>query len=160
MLRHANRQSLGARWCFYMNLPIGGFAVVCLTFFLHLPKTRHESPPTIWHHVTRLDPLGTFFFVPSIVCLVLGLEWGGSTYAWNNWRVILLMVLFGVLLLAFATVQVLMPNTATVPVRVIAQRSILASVTFMFCLSGAMMMVVYYTPLWCKLFSVHAREKV
>ena len=140
----------GIRWCFYINLPIGGFAVFCLAFFLHLPKRQYESSPTIWHHLIRLDPLGTLFFLPGIVCLILALEWGGSTYPWNSWRMILLLVLFGVLFLAFAAVQVLMPNTATVPVRIITQRSILASAIFMFCVAGAMMMVVFFTPLWCK----------
>lgn len=111
------------------------------------------KPPTAarpWEHFTRLDPLGTFFFVPSIVCLLLALQWGGSTYEWGSWRIILLMVLFGVLFLAFAAVQVLMPKNATVPVRVITQRSIAAAALFMLCVSGAMLMAIYYLPLWCK----------
>ncbi|KAK7755302.1 hypothetical protein SLS62_002808 [Diatrype stigma] len=135
------------RWCFYINLPIGGLAMLCLIFFLRIPKNQVESA-TAWNHFVRLDPLGTFFFVPSIVCLLLALQWGGSTYAWDSWRVILLLVVFGVLLLAFVAVQILMPDTATVPASIITRRSILAGAIFMFCLSGAMMMTVYYVPLW------------
>lgn len=137
------------RWCFYINLPIGGVAVLCL-LAVKLP-TRPPEPAKFWEHFTRLDPLGTFFFVPSIVCLLLALQWGGSTYEWNSWRIILLLVLFGVLLLAFMAVQVLMPNTATIPVRIISQRSVAAAATFMFCVAASMMMSVYYLPLWCKL---------
>ncbi|KAI1659967.1 MFS general substrate transporter [Daldinia decipiens] len=134
------------RWCFYINLPIGGVAVLCL-LAVKLP-TRPPEPAKFWEHFTRLDPLGTFFFVPSIVCLLLALQWGGSTYEWNSWRIILLLVLFGVLLLAFMAVQVLMPNTATIPVRIISQRSVAAAATFMFCVAASMMMSVYYLPLW------------
>ncbi|KAI8964862.1 MFS general substrate transporter [Daldinia sp. FL1419] len=134
------------RWCFYINLPIGGVAVLCL-LAVKLP-TRPPEPAKLWEHFTRLDPLGTLFFVPSIVCLLLALQWGGSTYEWSSWRIILLLVLFGVLLLAFISVQVLMPNTATIPVRVIGQRSIAAAAIFMFSVAASMMMSIYYLPLW------------
>ncbi|KAI2613792.1 MFS general substrate transporter [Hypoxylon fragiforme] len=134
------------RWCFYVNLPVGAVAVLCL-LLVKIPSKPPESAKP-WEHFTRLDPLGTFFFIPSIVCLLLALQWGGSTYAWNSWRIILLLVLFGVLLCAFATIQVLMPNTATVPVRVITQRSIAAAACYMVSVAGAMMLSIYFLPLW------------
>ncbi|KAI3328968.1 MFS general substrate transporter [Xylariaceae sp. AK1471] len=135
------------RWCFYINLPIGAVAVVCLIFFLDPSKYPHP-PATIWQQIRRLDPLGTFFFVPSIVSLLLALQWGGSTYTWSNWRIIVLFGLSGILLIAFAAVQVLMPKTATVPVRVIRKRNILAATIFMFALAGSFLMAIYYLPLW------------
>ncbi|KAI0148009.1 MFS general substrate transporter [Hypoxylon sp. NC0597] len=134
------------RWCFYINLPVGAVAVICL-LIVKLPS-RPPQPAKFWEHFIRLDPLGTFFFVPSIICLLLALQWGGSTYSWSSWRIILLLVLFAVLFLAFAAVQVLMPNTATVPVRVITQRSIAAAALFMLAVAGAMLMTIYYLPLW------------
>ncbi|KAI1415808.1 MFS general substrate transporter [Hypoxylon sp. FL1857] len=134
------------RWCFYINLPVGAVAVLCL-LIVKLPS-RPPEPAKFWQHFIRLDPLGTFFFMPSIICLLLALQWGGSTYSWGSWRIILLLVLFAVLFLAFAAVQVLMPNTATVPVRVITQRSIAAAALFMLAVAGAMLMTIYYLPLW------------
>ncbi|KAI1106629.1 MFS general substrate transporter [Jackrogersella minutella] len=134
------------RWCFYINLPIGAFAAFIL-LIVKLPSHPTE-PARFWEHFTRLDPLGTFFFVPSIVCLLLALQWGGSTYAWGSWRIILLLVLFAVLFIAFGAVQVLMPDTATVPFRIISQRSIAAAAVFMLAVAGAMLMTVYYLPLW------------
>lgn len=98
----------------------------------------------------RLDPLGTFFFIPSVTCLVLALQWGGSKYPWDSWRVITLLVVAGVAAIAFGVVQVKMPKTASLPVRVITQRSILAGAFFMAFLAGAMMMCIYFIPLWCK----------
>ncbi|KAI0176042.1 MFS general substrate transporter [Hypoxylon sp. FL1284] len=134
------------RWCFYINLPIGAIAAVCL-LLVNIPG-KPPQKAGLWEHFTRLDPLGTLFFVPSIVCLLLALQWGGSTYAWNSWRIILLFVLFAVLFLVFAAVQVLMPDTATVPVRIITQRSIAAAALFMLAVAGAMLMSIYYLPLW------------
>jgi hypothetical protein len=112
-----------------MNLPVGAVAL---------------------EHITRLDPLGTFFFVPSMVCLILALQWGGSTYAWSSWRLIVLFVIFGLTLIAFAIVQVKMPKTATIPVKVITQRTMLACAWISLFVGGGMMVVVYYLPLWCR----------
>ena len=131
-----------------MNLPVGLVAFVFLYFFLESPKKPHKPAP-VKEHIMRLDPLGTFFFVPSIVCLILALQWGGSTYPWSNWRIILLFVMFALAGVAFATVQVMMPDTATLPLRVIKQRTMLAGTFVMFFLSGGMLLTVYYIPLWC-----------
>ncbi|RCI08540.1 hypothetical protein L249_8927 [Ophiocordyceps polyrhachis-furcata BCC 54312] len=135
------------RWCFYMNLPVGAVAFGFLFFFLKI-KTEIREPAPVKQHIMRLDPLGTFFFLPSIVCLVLALQWGGSTYPWGSWRIIILFVFFALTAGAFAAVQILMPKTATIPARVITQRTTLAATFFMFFLSGGMLILVYYIPLW------------
>jgi hypothetical protein len=127
---------------------------VCLVFILDPSKFPHP-PATIWEQIQRLDPLGTFFFVPSVVCLLIALQWGGSTYPWSNWRIIVLLGLFGVLFIAFGAVQVFMPKTATVPVRVIKRRSILAATVFMFAIAGSFLMVIYYLPVWCRCYRSH-----
>lgn len=138
------------RWCFYMNLPIGGVALVLLLSLLKLPDPKsRESAPFI-EHVKRLDPIGTFFFVSSVVSLLLALQWGGATYAWDDDRIAALFVVAGVAFIAFAAVQICSPRTAQVPVPIITQRSMLAGAFFMFFLAGAMMLAVYYVPLWCE----------
>lgn len=137
------------RWCFYLNLPVGAVAFALLFAFMHPASPKHE-PATFKQQVMRLDPLGTFFFVPSVVCLLLALQWGGSTYPWSNWRIILLFIMFGITAAVFAVVQVKMPDSATLPVRIIKQRTMLAGTFYMLFLAGGMMLVVYYLPLWCK----------
>ncbi|EFQ33168.1 major facilitator superfamily transporter [Colletotrichum graminicola M1.001] len=136
------------RWCFYINLPVGGVAFLFLFFMLRAPKRQAQEPVTLYQHFKRLDPLGTLFFLPSIVSLLLALEWGGSEYEWNDGRIIALFVVFGVGFAAFAAVQVLMPKTATVPLRIIKQRTMLAGAFFMLFLAGSMMLAVYYLPIW------------
>ncbi|OAA43605.1 Major facilitator superfamily domain, general substrate transporter [Metarhizium rileyi] len=135
------------RWCFYLNLPVGAVALALLFLFMHPADPKHE-PATLRRQAMRLDPLGTLFFVPSVVCLLLALQDGGSTYAWSNWRIILLFIVFGLAALAFAAVQIKMPESATLPVRIITQRTMLAGAFYMLFLAGSMMMVVYYVPLW------------
>jgi MFS family permease len=138
------------RWCFYLNLPVGAVAFVLMLLFLRVPR-KPQQPATISEQFLRLDPFGTFFFIPSIVSLLLALQWGGSTYSWSNWRIILLFVMFGLCAIAFAAVQVLMPKTASLPPKVITQRTMFFATFFMIFTAGAMMLCVYYVPLWCKL---------
>ncbi|RFU75414.1 efflux pump antibiotic resistance [Trichoderma arundinaceum] len=135
------------RWCFYLNLPVGAVAFVFMFFFLRLPQ-KPQPPATVFEQIRRLDPLGTFFFVPSIVCLLLALQWGGSTYPWSNWRIILLFIMFGLAGIAFAIVQIKMPKTASLPPKVITQRTMLSGTFYMFFMAGAMMLCIYYLPLW------------
>ncbi|CAK7275127.1 hypothetical protein SEPCBS119000_006521 [Sporothrix epigloea] len=137
------------RWCFYINLPIGAASIVLIMLFLHLPQPpRAHSLPAL-EKAKRMDPIGTLLFLPSVVCLLLALQWGGATYPWRSGRVIALFVVSGVLFLAWAGVQAwLGGDYATVPGRIIKQRSILAAVSFSMCLGGVMLSFSYFMAVW------------
>ncbi|OCL13974.1 MFS general substrate transporter [Glonium stellatum] len=135
------------RWCFYINLPVGGFTFAAVLLFLHL-----QSPPreklTVLNQLKRLDPLGLLFFVPSMVCFILALQWGGTTYPWSAPKIIGLLAVFAILFVAFLAVEALTPETAMAPTRVVLNRSVGGSMLFIFLLSGGMMAVIYYLTIW------------
>lgn len=135
------------RWCFYINLPIGLVAFICMILWWTPPQKETEPAPLLTH-IKRLDPLGTLFFLPAVVALLLALQWGGSTYAWKSGIIIGLFVAFAVLVSAFAAVQILRPETATIPPRVITQRSVFFATFFTFFIAGGMLMCVYFLPIW------------
>ena len=135
------------RWCFYINLPIGGAAMVLLTLILKTPN-HAELRPSLSRQIAQLDPLGTLCFLPGITCLLLALQWSGSQYPWKDARIIVLLVLAGVLMLAFVSIQIWKQETATVPPRIFKQRSVAAGFFFCLCSGAAMMIMIYYLPLW------------
>ncbi|KAI7179630.1 MFS general substrate transporter [Hortaea werneckii] len=135
------------RWCFYINLPIGGLAMIIILLILK-PSPPQFQGLTFQQKVTRLDLLGESFLVPCVICLLLALQWGGSTYAWSDGRIVALLVVFGILFLAFTLVQCLMQSIATLPLSVISNRSIIAGIVFNFCFSSAMLALVYWIPTW------------
>lgn len=98
-------------------------------------------------HFLQLDPVGTFFLVPSLVCLVLALQYGGTVDFWSSGQVIALLVTFAVLGLAFILVQIFNKN-GTIPHDVIKTRDILAGALYMFCHGGALTTLVIYVPLY------------
>ncbi|KAI0840307.1 putative MFS aflatoxin efflux pump [Hypoxylon sp. FL0890] len=135
------------RWCFYINLPFGGIAMLVIAFLLHVPD-RKTTKISTKAKLAQLDALGTAVLIPGVVCLLLALEWGGLTYPWNNGRIVALLTLGIALIIGFAAVQVFMPNTATIPPRIFKQRSILAGNWATICIGGHMMVFVYFLPIW------------
>ncbi|CAI7622651.1 unnamed protein product [Penicillium crustosum] len=134
------------RWCFYINLPIGGFTMVILFLFLAVP---HKPQPCTWkQQILRLDPLGSVLFLPSVICFLLALQWGGTTYPWSNGRIIALFIVSGILIIAFVGVQIWLKKDATVPPHIINQRSIISGVVFSLCVGGGLISMLYTLPLW------------
>ena len=83
-----------------------------------------------------------------MVCLILAFQKGGSTYFWSAPKIIGLLVTFSVLFIIFVFIEVLTPETAMAPIRVVLNHSIAGSMTFIFLLSGGLMSVVYYLTAW------------
>jgi hypothetical protein len=140
------------RWCFYINLPLGGATAAGILLLLNLDEKPAASKESWMVIAKKLDPTGTILFVPSIICLLLALQWGGVIYSWSDGRVIALLVVFGVVLLAFIAVQFLVGDNATVPPRIAFQRSIASACFFNLCLGGSFFILTYYIPIWVRTF--------
>ncbi|RSM01416.1 hypothetical protein CDV31_011349 [Fusarium ambrosium] len=134
------------RWCFYINLPIGGAVLAVLFLFLHVPQVTNTE--TLKRQFIRMDPIGTVLFLPGIVCLILALQWGGASYPWSDGRIIALFIVAGVLLLAFMGVQIWRQEDATTPPRIVSQRSVACGIVYAMCIGGGMISLLYTLPIW------------
>jgi MFS family permease len=110
------------RWCFYINLPIGAVTFFGIVLFFKAPEMK-ERPGNLKSRLLQLDPLGCLVFMPAIICLLIALQWGGSRYNWDNFRVIVLLVFFVVLITVFVVIQLKNGENSTIPIRIISQRS-------------------------------------
>ncbi|KAI0137054.1 putative efflux pump [Xylariales sp. AK1849] len=136
------------RWCFFINLPIGAVTLLVILFFF--PDTKQAKPQeeTLLKRINHFDPIGTLLFMPAIICLLLALQWGGTKYPWDSGRIIALFVVFGVLVLGFLYVQYRQQENATVPQRIISDRSVLAGGVYAFGTGASFFLLVYYLPVW------------
>ena len=135
------------RWCFIINLPIGAVTIVILLFILKAAPPK-VSGKTINEKFLQLDPIGFICLVPAVVCLLLALEWAGSTYSWRNARIIVLFILSGLFTIAFLAVQVWKKDAGTIPAHLITQRSVATGFFFALCVGGVMLTAMYYLPVW------------
>ncbi|OKL56681.1 hypothetical protein UA08_08251 [Talaromyces atroroseus] len=143
--------SVSWRWCFYINLPIGGLAALLLVL-VHIPDSNRDKQPktlsSILSTLPKLDPVGFFLFVPVAVMLLMALEWGGSEYAWNGATIIGLFCGAGAMAIVFFLWEYYVGDDAMIPFSLIRHRTVWSSCLVMWFLFGAMMVYSYYVPIW------------
>jgi MFS family permease len=110
------------RWCFWINLPLGGPIVVLLLLFLQVPKHIKPAPATWKEIILQLDLPGFSLLLASLVCLTLALQWGGQTKAWNEGSVIATLVLWVSFTIIFFIVEWLQGARAMVPLKLLKPR--------------------------------------
>lgn len=103
---------------------------------------------TFLKKVMQFDPLASTLILVSLVCLVLGLQWGGAEYSWNSAPVIAVLVIAGVTLIPWIWLQYRQGDAATVPPSIVTQRSVAASNLYLFFLNGSFGIFIFYLPLW------------
>lgn len=110
------------RWCFWINLPLGGPIALLILFFLRIPK--HIQPVAVtWKELfLQFDVAGFSLLLASLVCMTLALQWGGQTKAWNDGSVIATLVVWITLTVSFVIVEWLQGSRAMMPLKLLSPR--------------------------------------
>jgi MFS family permease len=151
---------LSWRWCFYINLPLGGVSALFVVFLVKSPKQKSTGITSL-RDLQSFDIPGTILFIPGIVCFLLALQWGGSKYSWHSWHIIVAFVMGGLLICGFIVVQYLYQDNATIQPRIIKNRNIWGASFYTFTLSAASFLVIYYVrrSLLLQLISLSTNRK-
>ncbi len=127
------------RWIFYINLPIGGLAL--LVVYLTMPRRAERQARTV-------DWLGGVLLAAGSCALLLGLVWGGQQYAWDSAHVLGALSAAVVLLGAFALVERRVPEPI-LPFNLMRSSStVTASVLSMGLVGMAMFGTITFVPLF------------
>lgn len=133
------------RWCFYINLPIGAITFFFVLVFFKAPRAIKKKQDLPWQQqLAQFDLLGSLFFLPSIISLLLALQWGGTKYEWSNPRIIALFCVFGVGILIFVGIQYWGGDRATVPPRLIKNRNVWGAAWYALAIGAAFFVITYY----------------
>ncbi|MGW2621755.1 MDR family MFS transporter [Micromonospora taraxaci] len=129
---------LSWRWAFYVNLPLGGIALLVLITTMHLPKYRTEH---------RIDWLGAGLLSVGITAIVLITTWGGNEYDWTSPQILGLAVLAVVALVAFGLVERRVQEPI-LPLALFANRNFALISVIGFLLGFAMFGAMNFLPLY------------
>ncbi len=83
-------------WVFWVNLPVGIFAMIVASFKFPSLERVETSP---------VDYLGIVTLVGAMAPALLTLTWGGTTYAWTSPEILGMIALSAVMLVAFVAVE-------------------------------------------------------
>jgi EmrB/QacA subfamily drug resistance transporter len=131
-------QNWSWRWIFYINMPIGGAALIYLWVTLHLPRKRVQH---------TIDYLGAAVIAVGSTAIVLMTSWGGSQYAWGSWEIITLAAVTALSLAAFFVVEARAVEPM-LPLHVFRNRNFSVASSMSFLLGVAMLGALTFLPLY------------
>ncbi|TLD25992.1 DHA14-like major facilitator efflux transporter (MFS transporter) [Venturia nashicola] len=103
------------RWCFWVNIPIDGIALILTAVFLKV----HNPVTPFWQGIKAMDWLGCITVVGGTVLLLIGIEFGGVTYPWDSGPVISLISGGIVMWFIFFYIEARVAKYPLVPMRIV-----------------------------------------
>ncbi|CAI6337380.1 unnamed protein product [Periconia digitata] len=136
------------RWCFYINLPIGGLSAFVILLFFSTPAAAKPEKAAWKEKLLQMDILGCILVMGASISLILALQYGGAEYAWNSSIVIGLFVGCGAMLIVLILLEMRLGERAMLPSRIVRDRNIWATSVFSFFFSGSYFVPLYYLPIY------------
>ena len=136
------------RWCFYINLPIGGLAALNVILFFRSPSTAKPIDASLLDKIKNMDLAGAMLLMGAIVSFTLAFEYGGQKLAWNSSVVIGLLVGFVVIMAVFVGWQFWQGDRGMIPPRVVKNKPVWSCASFQFCFAGSYFIPLYYLPIY------------
>jgi MFS transporter, DHA2 family, glioxin efflux transporter len=141
------------RWCFYINLPIGGLAGAIILAFFRTPPQAVPVEAPLKEKILQMDIPGTFTVMAAVVCYILALQWGGQTKSWGSADVIGTLVGFCLISILFFVIQWYQGERAIIVGRLLKERTIAVAMVYVFFLAGGFFLLLYYLPIYFQVVS-------
>ncbi|PSN75202.1 MFS general substrate transporter [Corynespora cassiicola Philippines] len=136
------------RWCFYVNLPVGGLGALIIVFLFHPPTSAKPVNATWREKFLQMDFVGVTLIMGALISFLLAFQYGGQTMAWNSSTVIGLIVGCILMSIAFVFWERSQGERAMIVPRLFRQRNVGISCISAFCIAGSYFLVVYYLPIY------------
>ncbi|CAD0112908.1 unnamed protein product [Aureobasidium uvarum] len=132
------------RWCFYINLPLDGAALVIIFFFLDLKTPR--TP--LWEGLKAIDWIGALLVIGGVLMFLFGLEYGGVTYPWDSATVLCLIIMGVFTMVLFFINEWKFAKSPVMPLRIFQTRSNIAVLGVCAIHGMVFISASYYLPLY------------
>jgi len=113
-------------------------------FFLHIRRDNNPLHLTFLQRILKLDLVGCCILLPTVICLLLALQWGGTTYAWNSSHIIGLLVGSAILACSFVYSQIEQGDGGVMPPPLFRNRNVLCAILFGFFFGAGFFSLLFY----------------
>ncbi|KAJ5937122.1 hypothetical protein N7466_003572 [Penicillium verhagenii] len=118
------------RWNYYLSIITCGLSVILFAFCYFPPgwELKHKGQNRL-QAVKDFDYIGFFLYAGGLVLVLLGLSWGGTSYAWSSAHVVAVLVVGFVSLTAFTLYEIFVPlRQPVLPMSLLKNRGYSATV--------------------------------
>ncbi|KAF2799185.1 MFS general substrate transporter [Melanomma pulvis-pyrius CBS 109.77] len=74
----------GWRWCFWINIPICGFAMAMLWWWLSVEGGVQTKDFKVMEELKKVDIWGTSMLTSSVILVLVALSQGGASHSWSH----------------------------------------------------------------------------
>ncbi|KAL7908620.1 MFS general substrate transporter [Trichoderma velutinum] len=132
------------RWCFYINLPLGGIGLLILIFVLKL----HNPRTPVKQGLAAIDWVGNLLIIGGTLMLLFGLEFGGVQFPWDSAAVICLIIFGFVTIVLFGIYENRVAKFPVMPTRLFRDRTSIAAYGLSIMHAMTFMSGSYWLPLY------------
>ena len=132
------------RWAFYINFPFGGITALLILVGCKIMEPADKLGRPWRSSLQEFDWVGFLLWVPTIICLMLLLRFGGTEYGWEDGPMVALYVITTIGFISFVLSQKKLQERATVPPRIMKQRSIVFGAFYGFLVGGVSQLLQYF----------------
>ncbi|KAJ7104120.1 Mfs1.2 [Mycena belliarum] len=132
------------RWLFYLNVPPAVILAVLILKFLHVPT----PPGTVTEKLLKIDWIGLSILIPSTCAALLGLTWGGVTFPWTSFQVLVPLCLGVAGIVGAMTYEWKSAQNPVIPFHLVSNRTSLSGYVQMGIVAVCLLDLIYYLPVY------------
>lgn len=128
------------RWCFYINLPIGGIAFILIWYFFRPPPPRGTWKSKIY----QIDFIGTALFAIGFILILLAITFGSMDVDWESPLVVSFLVGGPCLLVMFLMWNFKISKFPLIPSNIVFNFPVvIVCIVYFFVFAAFMMSMIY-----------------
>ncbi|KAI5458710.1 major facilitator superfamily transporter [Mariannaea sp. PMI_226] len=144
------------RWVFYINLPIGGVALLIVFLVLHVSHRQLSLKESL----RKVDFAGNILFACATVGIMFALVYGGIKYPWSSWHIIVPLVLGVVSLIVFGIFET-SPYCVepAIPRQIVGNRTSVGALLISMLHSSLLVWIVYFVSVYFQAVKRHSPSR-